>query len=171
MRFLLSLTLLASFSAMAANPVVIMETSMGAVEIEGRGRRLASAIVGVRDAPAIYRQRNHIPLRPVVVAPGELRDPRRDFTTEARSVEDTIMADLRTFEMHFSICRDAAAQILRGTALPDARDVVFLALDRQKRHALDFREIDAPAAMRHQSARHHVIDEHGVDRLQKKFRG
>lgn len=34
MRFLLTFLLLASFSAIAANPVVVMETSMGTMEIE-----------------------------------------------------------------------------------------------------------------------------------------
>ena len=89
-----------------------------------------------------------------IMRPHELGYAWCYLRSEACTVKDTIMPDLRAFEVTSSLVRHANAQIVRGTALASTSDVVPLALDGHKRRALDRAEIDLTAAMGHKPARH-----------------
>ena len=56
---------------------------------------------------------------------------RRNFAPEARSVEDSVMADIRLQIMHPHIIWNAGANRLGCLGLPDTRDIVVLTFDSQ----------------------------------------
>ena len=125
-------------------------------------------------APAAPRHRRHVlelrdgevGVRARIVRAHELGHARSDLGAEARAVENAVVADLGTLEVHLVLGRNAGAQIERGAALAGAGDVVLLAFDRHQRRPADGAEIDGPAARGHEPARHQVLHEHGVDGLQ-----
>src|SRR3954468_5183147 len=74
-----------------------------------------------------------------VVRQHEVGNARCDLGAKAGAVEHAIMADARLQIVHFVFVRDVDAQALRGLRLPDARNIVVLALDREKRDTPDLR--------------------------------
>ena len=95
----------------------------------------------------------------------EVDDARHDLGPEARAVEHAIMADLRLDVMDTHLLGDVDAQILGGFGLADAGNVVILALDGQKRDALDRAKVDPIALEHHLALRQRVLDEDLFDRL------
>ncbi len=70
----------------------------------------------------------------------ELADARLDFGSPARTVEHAIMADARLHIMHVFVVGNRSAKIVRGFRLPEAADIVPLALDG---HQSGFRDCGA----------------------------
>src|SRR5215470_16089420 len=92
-----------------------------------------------------------------VVRAHELGHARSDLGAEARAVEDAVMADVWTGEVHLVLRRNPGAQIKRGATLSATGDVVLLSLHRHQHRAVDGAKIDAPAARSHKPTRHEVL--------------
>ncbi len=81
------------------------------------------------------------------------------------------MADIALQIMRLAVGRDVDAKGMRRLGLTDAGNIVLFALDREQRAIADRRRIDRLSAMGHLAFRKRVAHEHGIDRLQIKFRG
>ena len=73
--------------------------------------------------------------------------------------------------MLFGACGDVRAQVMRGPALADAGNVVFLSLDRQQRDATDLCRVHGHASMHHLTAGKLVLHKSCIDGLQEKLGG
>src|SRR5256885_13666511 len=94
-----------------------------------------------------------------VVREQAVSNPRRDSGAEARAVEHPVMAHTGLQPMRLALGRDVDAQRMRGLGLPDAGNVVVLALDRHQADAADRSGIDRHPAMGHAPLRQCMADE------------
>ncbi len=76
----------------------------------------------------------------------ELRDPWSDVAAETRTIEQAIMPNAGLLVVLTHVVGKMRRHAVGGAGLPNARDVVALALDGQQRGAPDGGDIDrAPA--------------------------
>ena len=77
----------------------------------------------------------------------EFGDPGRDFRTETRSVENTIVPDLRLKIVRPLFRRNIDADLMSGFGLSDTRNIVILAFNREQRNRSDYFRLHRFAAM------------------------
>ena len=124
--------------ARAARAAAATLLAAAGVDVDGAGQTPAQKGLSLDQLLALRA------LVAAVVRQDEIGDARRDLGAEARAVEHAVMADARLQVVRLLVVRKVRAELVRRLGLPDAGNVVVLALDGEQRDAPD-RARDRPA--------------------------